>query len=724
MGIYKDFLKRADENFSKESLRVIALALRTAVRLLQGQKRYDGSDFVMHSIETARIVMDDIGLGRNSTVAALLHDVARLGLITPQEVEAMFGEMPISILNGMNNISSVDTKTSTLQAENFKELIVSYSTDPRVILIKMADRLEVMRSLAMFPESKRYKKSWETIHLYAPIAHKLGLYGIKSEMEDLSLSYLEPKAYQSIVNNLRDSSKEREIFIAEFTAPIAEKLKTLGLNFSIKSRTKSVYSIWKKMQKQKVSFNEVFDIFAIRIIIDCPLEFEKMQCWTAFSVVTDFYTPNPERMRDWISIPKSNGYESLHATVVTPNGKWVEVQIRTKRMDDVAERGLAAHWRYKGVAGGAVSSEEWFARLRSIVESSSAEEPLKEEFDITKSSAEVLVFTPNGDLRKLPVGATVLDFAFDIHSNLGMQCSGGRINGRNVPIKEEIKSGDIVEIITAKNQKPKVGWLAIAVTNKAKNKIKQILREEQAKSADLVREDLERKLRNWKINLNIEEAVTLLAKHFRLKKGLEVYNMISSGEIAMLQVKDLLIKLSGQEVEAVNTEVNTKKKKNNPKNDSDKSKQINNAIVLGSGLSGLSYKLAKCCNPIYGDDIFGFVTITTGVTIHRVDCANALRLKEHYPYRVIEDVDWRSKVEGGNFLAHIRILGQDRQGLSAEVSEAMNKVKVMVRSISFVANSSVAEGVLCIEVKNSQVLDMAMHRIKQIKGISSVVRVK
>lgn len=717
MGEYKEFLKSAGNNFSKASCKSIALALRIAVRLLRGQKRYDGSHFVGHSIAVARIVMEDIGLGRNSTIAALLHDASRLGLISNKEVKDLFGDAPLGILAGMNNISSVDPKTSTLQADNFKELIISYSTDPRVILLKMADRLEVMRSLGSFPELKRYKKSWETIHLYAPMAHKLGLYGIKSEMEDLSLCYLEPKDYQSIIKNLSDSQDERERFIKEFSQPIADKLTKLGINFKLKSRTKSVYSIWKKMQKQKVSFHEVFDIFAIRIIIDCPLEFEKMQCWTAFSVVTDFYTPNPERMRDWISIPKSNGYESLHATVVTGQGKWVEVQIRTQRMDDVAERGLAAHWRYKGVAGGAVSSEEWFSRLRSIVESSATDEPLREEFDISRSSSEAFVFTPGGDLRKLQEGATVLDFAFDIHSNIGATCTGGRINGRNVPLKEVLHSGDIVEIITSKSQRPKADWLAIAVTSKARNKIRQVLREEQAKRANLGREELERKLKNWKLPLTIDEAVTYLVKYFKLKTGLEVYSLISEQAVAMAEVKELLARYAENPVEAPQIP----KPRKTPSAQKKEGK-LADTLVIDDSLQGLAYKFAKCCNPIYGDPVFGFVTINSGITVHRADCPNAPRLREQCKYRII-NVDWRENLESGAFVAQLRILGQDRSGIATEITDMLHRLKVNIRLITFSANGATLEGRLSVEIKNSQLLDTLLHNLKSIKGITSVTRV-
>lgn len=735
--MYKEFLQLAHQNYSQASCLAIEQALRLAVSLLEPYKRWDGSPFVEHSVAVARIVMQEIGLGRNTTVAALLHDLARLDLITKEQVRQEWGEATLNILLGMNNISELEPKTSTRQAENYKELIISYSTDPRVILLKMADRLEVMRSLDAAEQAKRYKKSWETLHLYAPIAHKLGLYNIKSEMEDLSLKYLESAQYADIVRNLAESDAERRAFINNFTAPIVRKLDSLGIVYKLKSRTKSIYSIWKKMQKQHVAFDQVFDLFAIRIIIDCPQEVEKMQCWTAFSVVTDFYTPNPDRMRDWISIPKSNGYESLHATVVTPTGRWVEVQIRTQRMDETAERGVAAHWRYKGVAGGDRSSEVWLERLRNIVENNAAGEPIKEEFDVAASSSEVFVFTPLGDLRKLPVGATVLDFAFDIHSGLGATCTAGRVNGRVVPIRESLHSGDIVEVITSKSQKPKPDWLSIAKTGKARSCIRQIMRAEQAASSELGREELERKLKNWKIPLSVDEAVGVLVKHFKVRTGVEVYTLIAQQGASMAQVKALLVAASA----SATTLPYSTNAPNLPSSNSATSLSpagSSTFVASGGGLrsgdnsadpivfqgdaAGLGYKFARCCNPIFGDDIFGFVTINAGVTIHRADCPNATRLKQQYPYRVINTA-WRTTGADGAFVATLQIRGDDVAGLAAAISDVLShKMKINIRSMSFTTRGVSMEGVVSVEVKNNQMLDAAIHAVRRVKGVLSVVR--
>ncbi|MFI3295978.1 MAG: ACT domain-containing protein, partial [Rikenellaceae bacterium] len=585
-----------------------------------------------------------------------------------------------------------------------------------VILIKIADRLEVMRSLRSFPLGKRTKKSWETLHLYAPIAHKLGLYNIKSEMEDLALYNLETKEYLSIQKKLADSESERQVFIADFVVPINEKLEELGVKYKLKARTKSIYSIWRKMKRQKVPFEKVFDIFAIRIIVDCPPEQEKSLCWVIYSIVTDCYLPNSDRMRDWVSIPKSNGYESLHATVVTTSGRWVEVQIRSHRMDEVAEKGMAAHWRYKGVSGAGVSSEQWLEKLRFAVENSPSDLGFGDELDMQLNSSEIFVFTPTGDIRKLPTGSTLLDFAFDIHSNIGTTCVGGRINGRNVSIKETLKSGDIAEVITSKNQSAKADWLSFVVTGKAKSKIKQELREDAASAALLGREELERKVKNWKLQLTIEEAVTTLVKHYRLKTGLEVYMMIANDKISMLEVKDVL---TGGANEPHSPEPKPRKSVSKV----EKRSENDGALVVDQNLKDVEYKLGKCCNPIFGDDIFGFVTIHSGITIHSHSCPNALRLKEQYPYRVLE-ARWRDTFSGGKFLSNLKVVSEDRQGLTNDIMDLVSReLKINIRSVNFSSRGGLVEGRLSIEVGTTTQVDMVVANIKKLKGVLKAQRI-
>ncbi len=708
----RPLLASVRKNFSDRSYELIREALGEAVAGLEGMTRYDGTPFVAHSINTALIVGEEIGLGRNSVISALLHDVVRLGKLSPGEAGRRFGEECVPILKGLCDISEVDPKKSEEQADNFRELILSYSTDPRVILIKLADRLEVMRSLEAFPAEKREKKSWETLNLYAQLAHKLGLYSLKSEMEDLSLKYTFPEEYDHIVRKLADTAAQRMDFIARFLEPVENRLKQSGLKYTVKSRTKSVYSIWRKMKRTGVSFEEVYDVFAIRIILDCPRETEKQACWSVYSIVTDFYTPNPERMRDWISIPKSNGYESLHTTVVTREGKWVEVQIRTERMDEVAERGVAAHWRYKGVKQGGLSSEEWLSKLRELMETTESAVGISKKFDTPLSSKEVFVFTPNGDLHKLPEGATVLDFAFEIHSRLGYSCTGARVNHRNVSIREKLRNGDVVEVVTSKSQKPKADWLNLVVTGKARSRIKAFLREEKARAASMGREILERKLRNWKIVLSIDEAVTLLCKHYKLKTGTELYGLIADEQVSLVEVKELV---SGERSPAVDEK---------PRGESRirRETDTDGCLVIDDTLRQVSYKLGKCCNPIYGDEIFGFVTVSAGITIHRKDCPNGARLMENYPYRVLR-ARWRSDASTGSFRASLRLQAEESVGLVNRITEVINKeLKINIRSMSLTPSGGTLSGVINVEVTSTQMVDMVIYSLLRIKGVQRVYR--
>ena len=711
---YRPFLKIARSVFDDTVYDVVCSALRVAVDQLKGMTRHDGTPFVTHAINTAIIVIQEVGLGRNSTVSTLLHDVVRLGLMDAEQVGERFGKQCVGILQGLCNISEVDPKVESEQADNFRELIVSYSTDPRVILIKLADRLEVMRKLDIFPREKRKKKSWESLNLYAQIAHKLGLYNIKSELEDIALKYLEPKDYEYISRRLSETAAEREEFIRAFVKPIEEKMQHLGIKYHLKSRTKSIYSIWRKMKRMHIDFDEVYDLFAIRIIIDCPREQEKAQCWAIYSIVTDFYTPNPDRMRDWLSIPKSNGYESLHTTVVTDTGRWVEIQIRSERMDEIAEHGVAAHWRYKGVSGGAMGTEEWFAKLREIMETTQHQE-IAQKFDAKLSSGEIFVFTPNGDLRKLNEGATVLDFAFEIHSNLGASCIGGKVNHRNVSFREVLRNGDIVEILTSKTQKPKADWLNFVTTSKARNKIKAYMREEQAKAASLGREELERKIKNWKLSITMDDAVVTLCKYYKLKTGTELYGQIAQQKIILSDIKEILTRY-------LNGTLDGDHELKGPvafKVSSDNT----DALVIDESLSNIEYKLAKCCNPIFGDEIFGFTTVNNGITIHRQDCPNAIRLKERYPYRVLP-ARWQQSAAKGAFVATIRIQADDTTGLVNKIAEVINRdLKVNIRSMNLSSSGGMLSGLINIEVTGTQLVDAVIYSLMRIKGIQRVFRV-
>ncbi len=725
---YEKFRTLVRASFPDHTAQLVDEALEWADKHLADQLRYDGTPMLDHAVAVAAIVISEIGLGRNSAIASILHDVVRLAhkqlpgeefLALTDGIRTRFGEEVAGITVGLANISALKLKTSKEQADNFRDLIVSYSEDPRVILIKLADRLEVMRSLDIFPREKWRKKSWESLNLYAQIAHKLGLYGIKSELEDIALKYLEPKDYEHIVQKLEESADERRAFIARFLVPVEERLKKLGIRYHIKSRTKSIFSIWTKMHKQHVPFEGVYDIFALRIIIDCPREEEKQQCWTAYSVVTDFYTPNPKRMRDWISIPKSNGYESLHTTV-SAEGRWVEVQIRTERMDAVAERGIAAHWRYKGVNQGAQTSEMWLSRLRELMEDTP--HSLAKRFDAKPASGEIFVFTPNGDLRKLPEGATLLDFAFDIHTSLGATCVSGKVNNRAASIRDVLHNGDIVEIQTRKDQTPKADWLSVVVTSKARNKIKSFLREEQAKHTRMGREELERKLKNWKLGLSIDEAVAYLGKYFKLRLGTEVYALIATQKVDFGSIKEILARhLSGQaEEERRAAAAEAERQKAYAPRETPASQD---ALVIDDDISKIQYKLARCCNPIKGDEIFGFVTINAGVTIHRADCPNAKRMRENYPYRVIE-ARWRSAADGA-FRVTIRIVAADLTGMANRITETISRdLKLNIRSMNFeTASGGCVAGTVAVEVPGTGVVDTLIHSILRIKGVQRAYRV-
>ncbi|WP_418982242.1 RelA/SpoT family protein [Alistipes sp.] len=715
---------------SEQTQRLVDEALAYADEKLGGLTRYDGGPLLDHAAAVAAIVLSEIGLGRNSTVASILHDVVRLAhkqlpaeelLALTTDIRARFGEEVVGITVSLANISQLRLKVSTEQADNFRDLIVSYSEDPRVILIKLADRLEVMRSLEMFPREKWRKKSWEAMNLYAQIAHKLGLYNVKSELEDIALKYLEPKDYEHIVAKLEESADERRAFIARFLVPIEERLARLGIRYHIKSRTKSIFSIWTKMHKQHVPFEGVYDIFAIRIIIDCPPEQEKPLCWTAYSVVTDFYTPNPKRMRDWISIPKSNGYESLHTTV-SAEGRWVEVQIRTERMDAVAERGIAAHWRYKGVGQGAQTSEQWLSRLRELLEDTT--QSLAQRFDAKPASGEIFVFTPNGDLRKLPEGASLLDFAFDIHTSLGSTCVGGRVNNRAASIREVLHNGDIVEIQTQKNQTPKSDWLSFVTTSKARNKIKSFLREEQAKHTRMGREELERKLRNWKLALTMDEAVAYLVKYFKLRLGTEVYALIATQKVDLGTIKEILSRhLSGEAEEERRAAVAEAEAERQKQRSARESASPQDALVIDDDLTKIQYKLARCCNPIKGDEVFGFVTINAGITIHRTDCPNARRMREQYPYRIV-DARWRATAEGA-FRVTIRIVAADIPGMANHITEVISRdLQLNIRSLAFgAASGGCVSGTVSVEVPGAAVVDTLIHSITRIKGVQRAWRI-
>ncbi|NMB36771.1 MAG: bifunctional (p)ppGpp synthetase/guanosine-3',5'-bis(diphosphate) 3'-pyrophosphohydrolase [Bacteroidales bacterium] len=712
-----EILKNIIKNYNEEEAAMVKRAYRIAESELKGIERGNNSPFIGHPLGVVSII-SEIGLVADSITAVFLHEANRFKAENPSELNkttlfksysSNFPNDVVEIVTGLNNIASIKLQETNLDAERYRKLIVSYSSDPRVILIKLADRMEVMRNLDLLPASKHKSKIMETMLLYIPLAHQLGLYRIKSELEDLFLKYAEPEQYRAITNNLKATKRDRDQLMKRFVNPLKDKLSRNGINYTLKARTKSAYSIWKKMQTQKISFENVHDVFAIRFIIDSPPERAKEQelCWKVYSLVTEEYQPDTSRLRDWITIPKENGYESLHTTVQYKEGVSVEVQIRTTRMDYEAEHGHASHWSYKGIKSeSGVSS--WLDRVRTLMQDGDA---LKYKQVSPILLNEIFVFTPTGDLRQLSEGATVLDFAFDIHTNLGIKCSGGRVNGKMVSIKERLKTGDVVEIISNKNQKPTADWLNIAVTSKARSKIRQRLKKEENKRAYAGREILERRLKNWKIEIN-DEILHSLIKKFKHKTINEFYSAIGDGAINMIELKEYLSEDKKQEKAADTPE---KVIKSTIKEDS------SDYLIIDGKLGNVDYRMAKCCNPIFGDEVFGFVTIREGIKIHRISCPNAARLIEAYPYR-IQKVKWRENLSKGSFQVTLRIIADGDFATTNKVITAVNLFKASIRSFNVNEKRGAFEITMQLYVPNNLELDKIMASLKKLGYVRQVTR--
>ncbi len=711
---FRNLYKSCKKGSLPEELSFLKQAFRISANAHREKRRENGDPFIFHALAVAQIVIDEIGLKGTAAVAVLLHETFRIGKLTNEEISKEYNSEIATIVIGLNKISEIDPKTSSSEAENYRQLVISYSADPRVILIKLADRLDVMRHLFLFTEEKRQKKAKETLTLYAPLAHRLGLYSVKSELEDLSLKYSEPSDYTHIVTKLEETAKERNTYIAKFIKPIIAGLDQCGQKYEIKSRTKSVFSIWKKMKKQKISFEEVYDLFAIRIILESDLALEKAECWRTYSIVTEKYIPNTERMRDWISVPKSNGYESLHSTVIGPDGKWVEVQIRTRRMDEIAEMGIAAHWKYKGIKQ-QQGIDDWLTDLRNLMEQAEDPNDMVESLkQLDSYQKEIFVFTPNGDLKKIPAGTTVLDFAFEVHSKLGVSCVGAKVNNKLASIKDKLKNGDQVSIITAKNQKPTKDWLSFVITSKARSKIKQSLKEEDLKVANMGKELLSRRLKNWKMEFTDEMASQFIKKN-KIKSITEFYAMLVNGKLEVSVIKEYIENSNQVEEKTVTQEA--------PHFQYSKEPESGDFLVIDEHLSNIDYKLATCCNPIFGDEIFGFVTINNGIKIHRNTCPNAKSMLERYSYRIVK-AKWQQTRESNSFQTTIRIIGEDQIGFLTRISEVLSKeMKVNLRSATFDTKGGLFEGKIKVYVQNIKQLDMIIHRINRIKGVIKASRV-
>ncbi len=687
-----------------------------------GEARFNTEEtIILHSLEVAHIIAQEIGLGPDSIASGILHNVMYAGLeqkATQKEIEQHFGSTIFSILDGMAKINALGTDTVDLHSENYRKLLLALAGDVRVIILKIADRLQVLRHLSVYSKEAQKRLVTETAHLYAPLAHRLGLYAVNSELLDLCLKYEKPTSYNYVVTRLQETEKERASFVAEFVKPIEAKLKNKGFAFSMKARTKSISSIHTKMNTKNVSFDEVMDLFAIRIILDSKPEDEKSDCWLAYSIVTEEYQTNPNRLRDWITIPKSNGYESLHTTVLGPHGKWVEIQIRTKRMDEVAEKGLAAHWKYKGGKGSS-GYDSWLMSIRDILENPELNVvDFIDHFSTDIYSDEIFVFTPRGDLKKLSNGATMLDFAYEIHSRLGDTCVGGKVNGKKVTLKYKLKNGDHIEIDTSNNQRPKLDWLEFVVTSKAKSRIRARLNEERNNQAAQGREILLRKFKNWKLELN-DDAIRKILKKYGFKLAVDFYFDVANGKIDPLDIKSIFTEkeelTSRSKLEELLPHKEVKDLTFEGGDD---------FLVIDNNLKNVNYKLAQCCNPVFGDSIFGFVTINEGIKIHRNSCPNAPSMKDRFPYRVIK-AKWRDTSSKSSFLATIYISGVDETGIVSNITHVVSKdTGTQMRSINIESDKGKFEGQLKVLVYNLDHLEFLIHKLKKVKGIISINRGK
>ena len=701
-----------------------------ALESQQVNRNVFGLNPILLSFQTAQLVVDEIGLRRDGVLAVLLRPNVEQGLLTIDEVRAHFGESVARILHGLQRIQELYQKNPVVESENFRNLLLSFAEDMRVILIMIADRVNLMRQIKESDNADaKHEVSQEAAYLYAPLAHKLGLYKLKSELEDLSLKYLEHDAYYHIKDKLSETKKSRDAYIQRFIQPVSQRLTEAGLNFHIKGRTKSIHSIWQKMKKQHCAFEGVYDLFAIRIILEVRGDGQEvreqhrreiMQCWQAFAIVTSMYQPNPKRLRDWISVPKTNGYESLHITVLGPEQKWVEVQIRTERMDEVAERGVAAHWRYKGVKGES-GLDDWLTNIRSMLETSDGMEAM-DQFKMELYEDEVFVFTPKGELYKFPKGATVLDFAYHIHSKIGSSCVGARINNKVVTLRQELQSGDQVEIMTSANQKPKQDWLNIAKTSRAKSKIRLALKETQVKEGLFAKETLERKFKNRKVEMD-DSVMQVLIRKLGFKEVSDFYRRIASGELDVNTVIDRYVELQQGDQPVTGNNVaesasnfvldESRLPGNTPVSD--------DVLVIDRNLKGIDYQLARCCRPIYGDPVFGFVTISGGIKIHREDCPNAPELKKRFGYRVVR-AKWSGK-GSSQYAITLRVIGNDDIGIVNNLTSIISKdEKLILRSINIDSHDGLFSGNLTIMIDDNTRLEALIKKLRTVKGVKQVER--
>ena len=717
LNAFRGLLRVTKDHRNKEETRLIRKAFDVAVEAHKDMRRKSGEPYIYHPIAVAKICAEEMALGPTAVICALLHDTVEDTYITLDDIEELFGETVRLVIDGLTKIPEVFDENISIQAENFRKMILTISDDLRVVLIKLADRLHNMRTLDSMRKDKQLKIASETNFLYAPLAHRLGLYTIKSELEDMCLMYMNPEAYDEVERKLKSTKAVRQRFIRRFVNPIKNALEQEGYVFEIKARTKSVSSIYGKMVKKQIPFEEVFDLFAVRIILDTPEELEKLDAWRVYSIVTDFYQPNPDRLRDWISTPRANGYESLHTTVMSPQGKWVEVQIRSKRMDQIAEKGLAAHYNYKESKHGENKFDRWISEIRDLIENPSQDAmDFVNEFKLNLFNDEIYVFTPKGELRVLPTGATTLDFAFDIHTDIGLTCIGAKVNNKLVPLSHQLKSGHQVEIITSSKQKPNEEWLKFCVTARAKQKIKAALNEERNKIAEDGKEILDRKFKQHNVRLNSEN-ISVLEKYYNLPTATDLYIRIAKGKVDLAKLRTLK-----NEGGMLKLEEPPKEKK--IKSATDINKRIDkkkDAIIIGEDFNNIEYQFAKCCNPLPGESVFGFITVNDGIKIHRTNCPNAENLMSKMAYRCIS-ARWKAK-EIKEHIAKLKIIGIDGIGIVNKITEIVSfQHNVNMRSLSFESKDGMFEGRIQVYVLDRYHLDELIEKFELLEGIKRVER--
>lgn len=720
---YRGLLKSCRRKLDKNDKLQIRKAFNVAMEAHQDARRKSGEPYIYHPIAVAQICAEEIGLGPTSVICALLHDVVEDTDMTLADMKGMFGEKVAQIIDGLTKIKGmevIDPTNFSIQAENFRKMLLTLSDDVRVILIKLADRLHNMRTLGSMSEHQQRKIASETLYLYAPLAHRLGLNAIKTELEDMGLKYTEPEVYHTIETKLKETEPERKKYITKFIEPVLEALIENGFKLRIFGRPKSIFSIYNKMRSKNLPYEEIYDIFAIRVIIDTKEEKEKADCWRVYSVVTDFYYPNPERLRDWISTPKGNGYEALHTTVMGPEGKWVEVQIRSERMDEIAERGFAAHWRYKTGTEDQVDKEsqldDWLKRIRHMLESADENAlDFLDDFKLNLFAEEIFIFTPKGEMRSLPTSATALDFAFEIHSKVGEQCIGAKVNHKLVPLSHQLNSGDQVEILTSAKQSPKQEWLGFVVTAKAKSKIKSALKEEKRKVAEKGKELLEKRFKALKLAYTPENINKVVAG-FKLPNAHELQYRLAIGNIKPGEIKDFRKEKNKLSTDTKKEPVSLEQMVSNVRGG--KSDQL---LVIGDNMDKIEYKLSPCCHPIPGDDVFGFITINEGIKIHRVNCPNATKMLANYAYRVVK-AKWTNQ-ELISFLAGIKVTGSDRMGMVNNITKIISdELNVNMRALSFDSNDGVFEGKIMLFVNDTKHLTELMTKLKKVDGVINVSR--